>query len=227
MKHLFAVVREERTNLLGEVKTNKVQRGCVYNPIKGADLQDVTIKNFDFNNSTWIDNLFAVIDTMTEDNESYKIVCNKKIAIIGRMMEKAVTVVILGKVNDEDESDIELLNNAVNNGVSIDVVNDAKQSNNKLEDFSKILVLSVMGLKCSENIELDHLMTIANYVMKGFRFDNIYYIADGYDRLKDQSTKQFWININAIKTAMIDGIQSEDNKDIYKDVAPIQVVYAD
>jgi hypothetical protein len=229
MKHLFAIVREERTNFMGEVKSEKVQRGCVYNPVKGEALQDVQVQCFDFKGDTWIDNLLGIIGYLKPADEPVKVVCNKKFSIVGRMMERAIKAVILQKADAEDESDMELAQNAVNNGLSIEMIQAAYAAEDKIAEFAKILVVSVIGLDFVDGFTTEHLMTIANYVLAGCRFDNIYYKVDdseGLQNLKDQSTKQFWLNINAIKRAMTEGIEL-NSRDEYKDVAPINIVYVD
>jgi len=234
MKHLFAVVREERTSLIGDVKSEKVQRGCVYDPTTGAVIgkrNDNKIgKDFNFDCLNWTESLFAVINAELDDvTAPCKIFCNKSVSKIGYTMEQAVPAVILLKEDESNELYEVLLNNAIDHGVTKDVIANAIKSKS-LDLLSKILVCAVSGLEDlhTDTFSNQQLLTIATYVLKGNRFDQygIYYVNDKYDKVGTEYL-QYWKNINHIKADMIEGIQTNNTKDEYKNVPDLFIVDAD
>lgn len=219
---VFAVVQEERTNVFGvKFNGNDVQRG-VFVPKNGAER--LAIKNYNLNGS-WSDKLFAIIDEqLVNSNEPTLIYCNKSIGDAAFLLDIAITAVVKGDFTEEDKH-YELMTavaeNAVNNGLSREVIENAFASEDRRTAFCQILALAVDGV-WNLPFDINGLFKIANYIADGHTFDNIYYVLDEVTTTDNQ---EYWVFINNLKRTMLKDVEVP-NKDenVTEFIMPTEIV---
>lgn len=234
MKNMFVVSREESLTLLGEVKSNTIQRGCVYDPstiVTGANgMADLKVVNYTFKGDYKV-TVFNMIDALSASGDAYRVYTNKKIASVGRSMEQALRYIVLGKTITEDDMDeaTAVIKLASEGGVSEATIAQAKAAvtkEDRMTQYSTLLAQSVIA-GYMEDFTTEELIKIAIYTLRGFRFDSIYYILDEEAVRAKVTSKvelQYWLNINAIKTACCKGIVMGHAKDVTReDVAPLHI----